>query len=619
MRRTRKEQAEASSIVQKFIFGTRGEVNAAPIIIGVSATPERFNALLPVADRTRRGVDIPPNEPREAGLIKDCILISHLTHDDIPTDWTLLAAACKDFRRISEEWEGYCRANNEKHIVRPVLVIQVEDASAGRSETECRTSLDRVVTVVKQHGLLPGLTALSFAHCLESGKTLKIANTDIRYIEPHRIEHDELVRVVIFKMALTTGWDCPRAEVMMSFRRAEDATYIAQLVGRIVRTPLARRMEGNDLLNSVMLFLPYYDRKQVKSVVARLQAEGESGGSETGDKDDFQTLKVANGKEDLLEFYRTLPTYAAQEGRKVAHIRRALRFALELAKDGWEADARALHDRLRTKLQTVSGERRMDAAFTGQVQGISNVTYRTLRVENGVLKPDDPGEQRSLPITEQDVEMVFSRSFATLTEELAMSYVRTRYEQEGENAVYWRCKLEAFLLSQDESVVSEVAADARQLIDKIYEKQKPEIAQLPTERRAAYRRIMQTSRDFQATEPSIPDPLRLKTDRNATLQSDHLFVDDKGEFKAALNPTWEAPALASERKSSSFAGWLRNYARKPWSMAYTYDNSDGQAAPGYPDFVVFRKEGTRIIVDLLEPHNTRLSDSLPKAHGLCKL
>jgi type III restriction enzyme len=67
-----------------------------------------------------------------------------------------------------------------------------------------------------------------------------------------------------------------------------------------------------------------------------------------------------------------------------------------------------------------------------------------------------------------------------------------------------------------------------------------------------------------------------------------------------------------------FSGWLRNYARKPWSIAYTYTNSEGQTAPSYPDFVVFRKEGKHIVVDLLEPHHTGFSDSLAKAHGLCK-
>ena len=102
------------------------------------------------------------------------------------------------------------------------------------------------------------------------------------------------------------------------------------------------------------------------------------------------------------------------------------------------------------------------------------------------------------------------------------------------NSVYWRCKLEAFLLSQDESVVLEVEKKAQDMIEEIYEKRKPEIAHLPTERGAAYRRIMQTSRDFKATEPSVPDPLRLKTDKNAKGQTDHLFVTDQEDFKAAL-------------------------------------------------------------------------------------
>jgi len=614
MRRTQAEQTQAKSTVQKFIFGNPSEVNPAPIIIGISATPDRFNTLLAHSGRTRRVIDIPPHEAREAGLIKDFILIGH-PDDTQPTEWTLLAGACKEFSRISKEWASYCKTNNERDVVRPVLVIQVQDAGAGGAEAESRTSLTKLIETVKTN--VPGLISINFAHCLESGKLIQAAGTDIRYVEPHRIEHDQSVRVVIFKMALTTGWDCPRAEVMMSFRKAEDATYIAQLVGRIVRTPLARRMEGNDLLNSVMLFLPHYDRDQVQIVVERLRAEGESGGAETGDIRDFQTLRVANGKEYLLDVYRTLPTYAAQEGRKVAHIRRALRMALELAKDGWEHDSLALRDSLRAKLAVVGVTRRKDAAFVSQLEELSSVTYRMLRVENGVLKTDEIGEQRNLPVTEQDVETVFTRSFVTLSEELAMSYVQHRFDPKDEGAVYWRCKLEAFLLSQDASVVSQVETEAQTLLEAAYEKRKPEILKLPDERRAAYRRIMQTGRDFKATEPSVPDPLRIKTDKDAVAHKDHLFVPEKSDFKAKLN-TWETPVLAAARKGVGFAGWLRNYPRKPWSIACTYTNSEGQVAPGYPDFVVFRREGKHVIVDLLEPHHTGSADSLAKAKGLCR-
>src|SRR4029077_4456469 len=169
MRRTQVEQTQAKSIVQKFIFGNPGEVNAAPIIIGISATPERFNTLLAQSGRTRRVIDIPPHEPRDAGLIKDCILISH-TDVDQPTEWTLLAGACKEFDRISKEWASYCNVNNERDTVRPVLVIQVQDAGAGGTETDSRTSLAKLVEVVKAN--VPGVSSVNFAHCLESGKLL---------------------------------------------------------------------------------------------------------------------------------------------------------------------------------------------------------------------------------------------------------------------------------------------------------------------------------------------------------------------------------------------------------------------------------------------------------------
>ena len=126
-----------------------------------------------------------------------------------------------------------------------------------------------------------------------------------------------------------------------------------------------------------------------------------------------------------------------------------------------------------------------------------------------------------------------------------------------------------------------------------------------------------SSRDFRATEPSVPIPLRIKTDTDAVAHRDHLFVPDKGEFKVGLN-SWEVAVLAAARTGSGFAGWLRNYPRKPWSIAYTYINKEGQTAPGYPDIVVYRQEGGHIVVDLLEPHHTDNADSLAKLKGLAR-
>lgn len=58
---------------------------------------------------------------------------------------------------------------------------------------------------------------------------------------------------------------------------ANDQTYIAQLLGRMVRAAFARRIPGNDRLNSVDCLLPKFDKDDVERVVAALK----SGNGET--------------------------------------------------------------------------------------------------------------------------------------------------------------------------------------------------------------------------------------------------------------------------------------------------------------------------------------------------
>ena len=50
------------------------------------------------------------------------------------------------------------------------------------------------------------------------------------YIEPQRVQDAKHVRVLLAKSAISTGWDCPRAEVLVSMRPAKDRTHITQLL-----------------------------------------------------------------------------------------------------------------------------------------------------------------------------------------------------------------------------------------------------------------------------------------------------------------------------------------------------------------------------------------------------
>jgi type III restriction enzyme len=140
--------------------------------------------------------------------------------------------------------------------------------------------------------------------------------------------------VVFFKSSLNTGWDCPRAEVMMSFRSANDATHIAQLVGRMVRTPLTRRIEADERLNSVALFLPHYDAEGLKEVVSRLTAPD----SESAIASDVVTVEAlscakAPGSEQAFEMLSCLPSYSVPKSPQPNETRRLMKLARALARD----------------------------------------------------------------------------------------------------------------------------------------------------------------------------------------------------------------------------------------------------------------------------------------------
>ncbi len=64
---------------------------------------------------------------------------------------------------------------------------------------------------------------------------------------------------------------------MVSFRAASDEAHITQLLGRMVRSPHARRIPGYDRLNSVDYMLPHFNQQTVMAVVNALITGGESG------------------------------------------------------------------------------------------------------------------------------------------------------------------------------------------------------------------------------------------------------------------------------------------------------------------------------------------------------
>ena len=201
-------------------------------------------------------------------------------------EMAVLQAATDEWMDKCVHWEQYCREQHYSYVD-PVFVIQVQNGSGNELS---KTDLDACLKTIEERANLrfnEGEVVHTFGQTVQS---IIMGGLNVPYVEPSRIAENRTIKVVFFKENLSTGWDCPRAETMMSFRKAEDATYIAQLLGRMVRTPKQMRIQVDESLNEVRLFLPYFNAETVKDVVEYLQsAEGstiptEVVGEEMGNK-----------------------------------------------------------------------------------------------------------------------------------------------------------------------------------------------------------------------------------------------------------------------------------------------------------------------------------------------
>lgn len=603
-----KAQGEALSIVQKFIVGSPGEIDPVPMIVGVTATPKRFNELLEQTTRVTRRVAVSPDDVRASGLIKDAVRY-HVPSERQPADITLLREAAKSLLQFESEWEDYCLSAGEP-LVRPLLIVQVEDAAAGRKS---RTDIAEALAALTEE--LSPVAGDAFAHSFQEAGDLAVGARSIRYIAPSQIEADPMVRVVLFKTSLNTGWDCPRAEVMMSFRRAVDATLIAQLVGRMVRTPLARRIEGSESLNRVMLFLPHYNKAGVQNVVKYLTADdGLMPPTDVEDASEVATLTALSASAAFLKRVEQLPSYSIPRRRSVHDVHRLMRLARVLEDAGQRDGARdvaqrSLVDVLRSELK----ERETDEAFQ---QALSEGGTISVDVVTEYHKQQRDERTMYVPASVENVRDLTDAIGRRMREGLHLAFVRTRVESDGVGVQDARLELAA--LYRESSAHEKVMRRARELTAEWLGTLAPTFASLSPALRTRLNEIRASSPHAEL-QPVMMPPTMTVTAVAAMKDlaiGGHLYVDADGHFPGKLT-TWEIAVIREEEKRSGAAGWLRNLPRKPWSLTVPYQ-LQGNVAPLYPDLLFFRKTKGGVVVDLLDPHLTALDDAAPKAQGLAR-
>lgn len=266
-----KTERSRDTIVSRIIGGARTGRPAAPVIVGITATPRRFEKAMDSIDRRVIATKVAVEEVQESGLLKDGLVLSSPEQVGATfNESALLRHAVATTIKYEEMWQDYSESENEPHVL-PAMVVQIANTS---SEEELSEIVSTIVTTILD--AWPGLRSVNIAHTLTDHKTLIAGPHSIAYSNPQDIQDDLDIRVVICKQAITTGWDCPRAEVLLSYRKVEDHDAITQIVGRMIRTPLARRIEKNETLNYVHCFLPRFNKAGVKLIADRLRLGDDS-------------------------------------------------------------------------------------------------------------------------------------------------------------------------------------------------------------------------------------------------------------------------------------------------------------------------------------------------------
>jgi type III restriction enzyme len=547
---------------------------------------------------------VDPEEVRKSGLLKDRILI-HYPQKGEQAEMTLLAEAANRWQIMESSWRQYCLSESLEPV-RPILVVQVEDGTEEiLTKTDLSTALDSVEKTIGRP-----LKTGEVAHTFNDQGEIEVGNRRLRHIEASRIEEDPRINVVLFKMSLSTGWDCPRAEVMMSFRRAQDHTYIAQLLGRMVRTPLATKIEKEASLNDVHLYLPYYDEATVQQVIHDLQNVEDVPPTSIGASGELVVLRRREGTESIFDAMRDLVTYRVNAVRKQSALRRLMGLGRGLTQDKIDEEAQTQVKRgIIKKLEEEVQRLRASGDYDERVQEVTGIDLKTVALHGTVI--DDEKAIYTIDATTADMDRLFDQAGRILTNGLNVEYWKAHADRPAANV-----KLEVIVLAQDHESMGALERYAEGEFNRLYELQKREIAQQKEQRRKHYETVRLAAPEPETIPWILPESIPFRRTPKAPAFEKHLYTEGNGTFHADLG-AWEKGVLEEELAASTVVAWLRNVDRQSWSLEIPYREA-GTIKPMFPDLLVVRQDSKGFQFDILEPHDPSRDDNAAKVVGLAE-
>lgn len=210
----------------------------ADVVLEMSATPHRPQQELGFIQELARGgagyIMVEPKDVIDEGMIKKELIINEdigkIAESEEDSQTAVLEAAYRKRVELKKSFE------KEGSDVNPLVLIQIPTAAAGEQKIDAVRKFLSGKDITERKGKI-GNGKLAVWLAEEKSELIDWVS-----------EPDNEIEFLVFKQAIDTGWDCPRAHILVKFRETHSIPFEIQIVGRILRMPEQRHYE-NEILN----------------------------------------------------------------------------------------------------------------------------------------------------------------------------------------------------------------------------------------------------------------------------------------------------------------------------------------------------------------------------------
>lgn len=413
-------------------------------------------------------------------------------------------------------------------------------------------------------------------------------------------EPDNMTEVLLFKQAIALGWDCPRAAVLLIFRKLQSNQFTIQTVGRILRMP-EQKFYKNDLLNVGYVYTDI-SKDQIEIVAEDMDYLN---------KDVLQAVRREGLNNIALQSYYSV--YKSSDRNRLGpDFKKVL---IDCFSRNWLVKWQqfsfsfSFEDEETTEFEQT--ENVVDQNRK-QVEKNEHIKFDVLRL--GVQVPENIVFQNEIGIIDTDGK---KREFAKSAGEVHRIYIDyCRSLLGGFEKVHSTDVLAGYLLQAMEELFELFETDAMKVI--LYASNKPKFTDIITKALNNYKRQLE-ARQRTAKERAFEQYIWEIPAERLYKESTHHVMPEVEEH--ALLPFIELNAASTpEHKFSAFLEsnkeyvdwWYKNGDEGKQHYSIPYKNSQGEKALFYVDFVVRMKNGQIFIFDT----KTENSDSeAPNKHN----